>query len=485
MSMVLVITMNLLPWVLGTAMLYALLREPRAWHSAEHLVLIGAGAYLGYITLAGLLYALLHFELSPFSWRLPVAWAGVLGLCWVLGLWRGRHGQPHWAIAPPSATLIDCGPVHKVLTLVATLWLIGLAIWMAWEVWHNPLMAWDAVWAWGIDTNQQVIIALSDAPSMTVRSTHPATLVMVSMWSAYWSGGSEHAILGFGPWGVIYLGILLVTLGLMLALTSSRLLAMVLTAMVMSAPMIESHAALGGYADLWVMGGLVTGVGLLIALRSESKTPILWLTAVTLLLSVAALKNNSVVYSIIVLLGVALAVLLTSRRPWMGSVALVGVLAGLTYGLIWGVSVDVGPLNIYYSAEASTIRLGNRTSALAQVSLIEIGYNIWQAWWVASSYGLVFSVALTALPVATVVALTTKDRAGMALLLGAWGLIAFMLLAQWVSNYFYFHATPANDTGLTRFSHAVHWFVVVGVAIVLIKASPRQKPDHKSPGDSS
>lgn len=478
MNVVLVVAMMLLPWILGTAMLYALLREPRAWSGAEHMILIGAGAYLGYITLAGSLFALLHFELSPFSWRLPVAWLAVLGPCWMLGLWRSRHGQAHWAIAPPRVALIDCGRVHNVLTVVASLWLTSLAIWMVWEVWHNPLMAWDAVWAWGIDTNQQLMVALSDAPSMTVRSTHPATLVMVSMWSAYWSGGSEHAILVFGPWGVMYLGMLFVTLGLMLALTGSQLLAMALTAMMMSAPMIESHGALGGYADLWVMGGLVAGMGMLIALRSEGKTPILWLTAVALVLSVATLKNNSAVYSVIVLLSMALAILLTIRRKWLGYVALVGVLAGLAYGLIWGVSLDIGPLNVVYSAEANTVRLGNRTSALAQVSWTEIGDNMWKAWWMASSYGVVFSAALIALPVATVVALIRKDRAGMVLLLGAWGLIAFMLIAQWVSEYFYFYATSVNDTGLTRFSHAVHWFAVAGVAIVLIKASPRQRLNH-------
>lgn len=478
MSMVLVITMNLLPWVLGTAMLYALLREPRAWHSAEHLVLIGAGAYLGYITLAGLLYALLHFELSPFSWRLPVAWAGVLGLCWVLGLWRGRHGQPHCVLAPPSEALIDTSRVHNALTVVAGLWVAGLALWVVWEVCHNPLIGWDAVWVWGIQTNQQLTVALSDTPAMTVGGTHPATLVMVSMWSVYWSGWSAHAILGFAPWGVLYLGTLLVTLGLMLALTGSRLLAMVLTAMVMSAPMIESHAALGGYADLWVMGGLVAGAGVVIGIRSERKTPILWLTVLALVLSVATLKNNSMVFSAIVLLGVALAVLLTSRRAWLGYLASLGMLAGVAYLLTWGWSVDIGPLSAAYSPEAGTVRLGNRASALAQASWAEIGHNLWQAWWMASSYGVVFSAALIALPVATAVALIRKNRAGMVLLLGAWGMIAFLVLAQWVSEYFYLYATPGNDTGLTRFSHAVYWLVVVGVAIVLIKGAPRQRSAH-------
>lgn len=480
MKVVLVVAMMLLPWVLGTAMLYALLRELRTWRTAEHLILIGAGAYLGYITLAGLLFALLHFELSPFSWRLPVAWAGVLGLCWGLGLglWRRRHGQMHWALAPPSVALVHSGRMHTVLTLVAGLWLAGLALWTAWEVWYNPLLAWDAVWSWGKYTNQQLTVAMSDEPFMSVPewTVHPSTLVMVSMWSAYWSGWSEYAILSLAPWGMLYLGTLLVTLGVMLALTGSWLLAFAMTGMVMSAPMIESHAALGGYADLWVMGGLVAGVGVLTGIRSARKTLILWLIAVALVLSVAALKNNSVVYSAVVLLAIALAVLLTSRRAWLGYLASVGLLTWLAYSLIWGLSVDIGPLNATYSPEANTVRLGNRASALAQVSWAKIGHNLWQAWWMASSYGVVFSVALIALPVAT--ALIRKDRVGLVILLGAWGLIVFLGLAQWVSEYFYLYATPHQDTGLTRFSHTLHWFVVVGVMIALIKASPQQRSDH-------
>ena len=66
----------------------------------------------------------------------------------------------------------------------------------------------------------------------------------------------------------------------------------------------------------------------------------------------------------------------------------------------------------------------------------------------------------------------------MVLLLGAWGMIAFLGLAQWVSEYFYFYAIPRDDTGLTRFSHPVHWLVVVGVAIALAKAVARQRLDH-------
>lgn len=478
MKVVLVVAMMLLPWVLGTVMLYALLREPRAWRGAEHLILMGAGAYLGYMTLAGLLSALLHFELSPFSWRLPVAWAGVLGLCWGLGLWNRRHGQTHWALSPPSMALFDGGRVQQVLTVAAGLWLAGFVLWVMLEVWHNPLMAWDAVWVWGLYTTNQLTVALSETPAITVHGTHPATLGMVSMWSAYWSGWSEHAILSYGPWGLIYLGTLLVTLGLLLALTGSQLLAMALTAIVMSAPMIESHSALGGYADLWVMGGLVAGVGVLIGLRSEGKIPTLWLTALVLVCSVAALKNSSGVYSAIVLLGVALAVLLTSQQAWLGYVTSVGVLAGLAYGLIWGMSLDIGPLSAAYSPEAGTVRLGNRVSALAHVSWAEIGPNLWQAWWRASSYGVVFSAALMALPVATAVALIRKDRVGTVLLLSAWGGIMFLVLAQWMSEYFYFYATPANDTGLTRYTHPVHWLVVMGVSIVLVNGSPRWVVDH-------
>lgn len=468
MTTALVIAMTLAPWAFGVAMLYALLREPRSWRSAEHMILVGAGAYVGYIVLAGILFGLLHWGFSPLSWRLPLVGLGILAVCILVGSWHRRSDQARWTPAPPSMALINGGRIGNALMLMISIWLAGLALWVLWEVWHNPVMAWDAVEVWGLHTQHQLITALSDQPHILGRSFHPETVVMITMWSAYWSLWSEHAILIFGPWGIQYLGTLLVTLGLMLTVTGSRLLAMVLTAVVMSAPMIESHAAMGGYADLWVLGGVAAGVGVLIGLRSEHKTPMVWLTALALVLSVAALKNNSVVYSTIVLLGWGLSVLLTSRRAWLGYVMFAGMLAGLAYGLTWGMSVDIGPLSAAYSPEAGTVRLGSRASAIAQVSWIEIGHNLWQAWSMASSYGVIFTVALLALPVATIAALIRKDRAAMVLLSGAWGLIAFLMLAQWISEYFYFYATPSNDTGLTRFSHAVYWLVVVGLLTLVL-----------------
>lgn len=469
---VLSVMMILAPWVVGVGALYLLLRSPKL-ELPQHLIILGAGSYVGYILLAGGIYIFLRLGVQPFSWQALTVFAlfAMLSLIGIL-----YHVRSTIQFEAKGSTEKDNRGAfsHPVITLLGTFWLMGTITWVILEAWHNPIMAWDAVWVWGILADQQLASALSEQPAYTVGGTHPGTIALVMTWSAFWSNvGSSHALIS-GPWFVLYLGMVVMTLGLLYQVTRNRALAVWFTAMVMSAPLIESHTGLGGYADLWVMAGLVSGVCLLVGFVNNQCIPAAWFIAALVMISVTFLKNNSVVYTVIVLLGASLGVLLTGKRAHWGYVGMGLVGVGVAYVLIYGIAINLGPLQASYLPEAGQITLGNRRGGFAEVTATEVAYNLWYAWWMTSSFGLPFAIALTTLPIATVLALIAKDRVGSIFTLTAWGLIGFLVLAQF-SEYFLPSARPEFDTGLSRASHSVYWLSAMAVIIITTRAANRHR----------
>ncbi|MDR9453932.1 MAG: hypothetical protein RI542_08370 [Wenzhouxiangella sp.] len=465
MALVTVIA-TLAPWVVGTAVLYSLLR-PQTASPAQHCLIVGAGAYVGYVLLAAAMAAVLAAGLNPFSSIALGGWAAVsVGSVGVI-IYRVRACQR----LPAAHTNT---PVGHALTGLGGLWLLALVAWLTVEVWHSPIMAWDVVWVWGLEASEQLSSALGPEPRITAGGTHPATMVMVLAWSAFWANiGSTH-VLGAGPWLVAYAGIVLMTLGLVQHVARHWTVAVWLTAAVVSAPLIEAHTAQGGYADLWVLAGVVAGLclGLGVTRDHPQRAPTLaaMLAGALVLISVAWIKNNGVAYTVIGLAGLGLGALLTGRRAAVGYLAVGGV--GLVVGvvLVWGVAVDIGPFEAGYSPDRGEIRLGNRAGGLADVALSTVMFHLWHAWVMASSFGVMFAASLVGLPVATVYALLKKDRVGTTLALSAWGLISFLIVAQF-SEYFLPVATPANDTGLSRASHAVYWVTALAAITTALNAA--------------
>ena len=435
-------------------------------------MLIGSGAYVGYVALAAAMVALLELGLNPFA----VPAVTVLFLLTAASLLVIVHRVR----LNPLRSRLDITPIERLIIGAGVLWLMALATWLGLEVWHNPVMSWDVVLNFGIDAQKQITAALGDEPRLTAGGTHPVTVVMILVWSAFWSDIGPTHVLGTGPWWVMYAGVVLMTVGLIRQWAQHWALAVWLAAAIVSAPLIESHTAQGGYADLWVLGGLVAGLCLVLGWMHHAQRPTATLVGLAVLVSVIWIKNNSVIYALIVIMGLGLGVLLTGRRAVWGYLATAAVTGAVGLVLVWGIEIDIGPLRAAFSPEEGALRLGNRSSGLADVTLSEVMFNLWHAWVLASSYGVMFAAALVALPVATVYALITKDRVGAILAMSAWGLIGFLAAAQF-SEYFLPFARPTNDTGLSRTSHAVYWITTMAVLATAISAAHRARNRHTTP----
>ena len=466
---------TLAPWLIGTAVVYALvygLGRADTLKLSDHCMVIGSGAYVGYVALAAGMIALLTLGLNPFSAVAVAAWSLLTAASVAVIVQRFRLNP---LTIRPRGTLIE-----RAITAVGVGWLMTLAAWLGVEVWHNPVMSWDVVLNFGIDAQKQITAALGDEPRLTAGGTHPATVVMILVWSAFWADIGPTHVLGTGPWWVMYAGVVLMSAGLIRQWAQHWGLAVWLTAAIVSAPLIESHTAQGGYADLWVLGGLVAGLCWVLGGHDRTQRLSTMLVGLAVLVSVIGIKNTSVVYALIVMMGVGLGVLLTGRRAVLGYAALVAVAVAVGMVLIWGIEIDIGPLRAGFSPEDGELRLGNRSGGLAQVTPSEVVWNLWHAWVLASSFGVMFAAALIALPVATVYALITKDRVGTILAVSAWGLIGFLFAAQF-SEYFLPAARVVSDTGLSRTSHAVYWITTMAVLATAISAAHRARNTHSAP----
>lgn len=464
LSTLVALSMMLLPWAVGALSLYGLFRHKIKGSIASVCIVLGAGSYVGPISLAFGMTQALKMGFNPFTtWMLLPAGLLILA-AWLLGGWRAsvsRHDQMTELQNPPN----DISRVAMTINAVLASTVCLIALWLLWEVGHNPLLAWDAVWRWGVDANQQITLARNETPAFVGNGTHPATVVQILAWGAFWASVIPSGSMMLSPWAFLYLGWVLVTLGVAYRLSGHWTLACIATLIVSSAPMIESHVALGGYADLWLASGLVFGLALVLGLDEKRELSTALVVGVVIIASSMWIKNNGILYVLIVLLALIFGAFLTGPRRALGWGAVGGLAAVLAWMLAFGIDLDLGILRLVYLPDEGLVGLNNRVGSLSEAGGLDILQNLWQAWWVSSSYGLGFSLMLVLLPLGLCVGLVRRDFVGVALTLGAIGFVVFFVLAQFVSAYFYEFATPETDTGLTRFSHALLWLVVMaGVA---------------------
>ena len=458
LSTVTAIAMGLLPPTMGALSLYGVFRRQCHQSWAAGLIAVGVGAYCGPVIMALMMSVALNHGLNPLTVWMVIPAMAVVGLGWGLGSWSvtTAHPTPLKESAPQPPTALVTG-----MNIALAAWLLLIVAWVCFEAAHRPVIAWDAVWGWGVHANTQISLALGASPALVDGTTHPVTVIQILTWGAYWAGQTPTKALLLSPWAGLYLGWVLVSLGLARRLGSHWTGALGVALVLASAPMVESHAVLGGYADLWLASGLVFGLAVVLGLSDTPSRLPAWAVGLAVIISAAWIKNNGLLYVAIVSLALLMAGALTGRH-WRWGLAGVGVLAGaLAWVLLAGLEVELAGVRLVYLPDEGVVGVNNRVGAMSEAGLDAIVHNLWQAWWASSSYGVVFGVALMVLPVAAVRGLMRRDFAAVSLALAAIGFVLFFALAQSASAYFYQFARPQFDTGLTRFSQALFWLAVM------------------------
>ena len=256
-----------LPWLAGALWL-------RVWWRGAAPVGLWPLA-LGYGGLLGLLAATLLVRAQA-ALGLPLDWVGpsvLLALLAVAGGWLAwRRTSPPVPVAMQGANAPQATARWQQLLFGLLLaWLGVRFINLALEVWWRPLYPWDAWTTWAVRprvwsalgqlapfVGSQRWLADATASAYTIEAwNYPATVPLLALWPtlAYGTWNETAANL---PWlsGALLLG--LGFYGQARLWGASALTALIFTWLLLSLPLLDSHVALAGYADLW----LATAFGL-------------------------------------------------------------------------------------------------------------------------------------------------------------------------------------------------------------------------------
>ncbi|MBX3726374.1 MAG: hypothetical protein KF823_10715 [Xanthomonadales bacterium] len=248
------------------------------------LLLLGAGVYR----------CLSGRPSSPGGWLAFAGYAVVLGLIGVgfvtrlpsmLGIealpawrwaWPALPALLAWAMAAPAARLLRAraaGPAPSTAWPPASPWLLLavltlLAVRLVWiidEAWLRPLFGWDAWLAWSAKAKAWSLAgeAVEFAPAqvwleqppgsarISLAHHYPELLSWIEVWLASLAGGWRESAINLA-WPALWLAMLAGCAGQWRVLGASPTAVALGAYALGSLPLLTVHAALPGYADMWV-----------------------------------------------------------------------------------------------------------------------------------------------------------------------------------------------------------------------------------------
>lgn len=265
-------------------------------------------------------------------------WLGAAGAaCWGIAVARLRWGRGAAEILPEPA---PGGLARGLWWLLLALVLLHLLL-VGEEASLRPVFPWDAWSAWAAKAKAWMLLGRADpyvpmaewlaAPDASVRTiatwNYPELLPWIEVWFASAAGGWNEPLVNLA-WTGVLAALVLAAYGYWRGFGLSPLVAMMLAYALASLPLLDAHAALAGYADLWLAAtlGLATLAWTRWLLHRERGQ---WLLGVALALLLPAIKLEGAVWA---LLFTAIVVLERLPRRWglgISAAAAAALVAGL------------------------------------------------------------------------------------------------------------------------------------------------------------
>lgn len=333
----------ILPWLLGVVWLRA------RWLKASE---IDWPTLLGYGYLAGVLATTLVMRaLDLVGVRLGFVSIGLsLLLLIALGVWAGRGTAFHKPRIGNAWGGLQGWQKAAFLALLAIIVvrIVGLGLEVAWR----PLFPWDAWSQWA--TKARVWHDLSQlapfvAPDVWLAGkvpgaytdlapNYPPAVPLLQAWTSFSLGRWDDALMNL-PWLLCAVALGLAFYGQAKRWGVQALPALMFTYFLLSLPILDTHIALAGYADLF-MGAMYGLAAIAFFLWLRTRDP--WQGAMALLLGLGCIfiKQPGIVWALTFL--PALWVALAPRKGLLGVAALAG--AGLLGLFVLG---EVGAFNLF------------------------------------------------------------------------------------------------------------------------------------------
>jgi hypothetical protein len=367
----------LLPWATGSGICLALNRGRR--RPGDLAAALGMGFLLGVFLAAGLSSLLAQGNTTAAFTRCAPWLAGIGLLAWIaVFVFRDPSQSLRLTASMGGAgwRLLWC------LLLVVVVMRLGV---IGSEVLLRPTFPWDAWSAWAVKPKAWFLLghhvpyvpmqAWLAHPDQDLRTSgiwdYPELLAWVQIWFASAAGSWNEPLIN-SVWVGVLAAIGLASYGQWRALGIRAGMAMLLVYGLMSLPLLDAHAALAGYADIWVAAAF--GMSVLCWLRwLRERDPGQWLLAALFALSLPLIKLEGAVW-LLILVAVVILGLLSKRWRWFVLAALVALIAiGMASGgfklpifglgwihVAWGqVTIPaLGELDLYWRPVGSAMLSG-------------------------------------------------------------------------------------------------------------------------------
>ena len=326
----------LLPWLAGWAMVAALAPASACQRYGSQLWMAGLGYFLG-VVLTGLLVHL-HWWLPALS---PGLIATLLVLLAMTALWRTR--QRDWQPANPWTPRFSRPERYLLIAFVSVL-AIRLFL-LGGEIIDRPTFPWDAWGAWAYKA-QALALTGGEANFLPINqwvraggefdyplaAHHYPTLVAAhQFWLTHWLGGWQDNWMNL-PWLFALISLTLMLFGLIWQRTGQPWLGMLAAYALVSLPILNTHAALAGYMDIWVALSLLACATCLLLYREQPGRALLSMGLLVALGS-AFIKVESLVW-LALMVGVTLLL-------WMPKAARIACCAGGLLFIAYGLSIGI------------------------------------------------------------------------------------------------------------------------------------------------
>lgn len=468
----------LLPWLAMALCLRVVWVEPAP---GRWPLLLGYGYLLGMIGISGLLW--LEGTLgSSLRSGMPLTISGLLLTAALILLILGRSAPgPVRHPANEQVTFWQGLIFALILTWVVVRW-GGLVL----EIWWQPLFPWDAWTTWGARAKvwselQTLVPFVSPGAWLADKSgtlhtisawNYPVTISLVAAWPSLVLGNWNETSANL-PWLGAGVALGLGFYGQARLWGASPLTSLVFVWLVLSIPLLNTHIALAGYADLW----MATAYGLALMaflqwVRTNDKRQ--GLLALLLMLICIAIKREGLVW-----VALFIPALLGARLGRISLLILVGALLSLG-GLLWilgGIAFEVPGLG--------AIRLSGEILQLPLVGEIRLENHapwepVFRHYFLYSNWHLFSYLVILSLVAASVSLWRYPNqawqRAGLIWALGS--LMALYFLFFWTDAYLWaVKATSINRLLLHFMPAFMFWILTVWLDI----AGYRQDPPKTCP----
>ena len=427
---------------------------------------------LGYGYLLGVLAVTLLLRAQAMV-GLPLNFVGpmiVLALLALVGggfAWRRMHHpmEP----APLSIGWREQPIWQGVLLALLLAWLGWRLLGLAQEIWWRPLYPWDAWTTWTVRprvwaelrdlvpfVDPQRWLADTTGSVYTIEAwTYPYTVPLLTLWPTLAFGAWNETAANL-PWLAAALALGLGFYGQVRLWGATPLAALVFTWLLVSLPVLDTHVALAGYADLWM--AVVFSLAVIAFfqwLRTGDRRQ--GLLALLLALACPLIKLEGTVW----LLMFIPALLVVWLRGWpLWTLAGIGVVLGWVWWAVDGVAFNLPGLGKF--------RLTPELVQVPYLGRFNLGYRgTWEPvlknFFVLANWHLFWYLALVAAVAAVPGMLAERWRRVIALFIGTCLLMLFVLFfltdaQRWAEQY-----TSINRVSLHFVPALLFWIMTVFV----------------------